>query len=129
VTTYQAERDRWLANQNQMRALRVREVLDGGDLDIDETTDLIRYPLHRIHLALIVWRTEQSRGDELGAMERFITELAKALGTAERPLFVASDGITGWAWIPLASETDDDRLDVEVALLLCRWFGPAVLKP
>jgi DNA-binding PucR family transcriptional regulator len=24
--------------------------------------------------------------------------------------------------------TDDDRLDVEVALLLCHWFGTAVLR-
>ena len=29
LTTYQTERDRWLANQNRMRVLRVREVLQG----------------------------------------------------------------------------------------------------
>ena len=110
VRSYQAERDRWLANQNQMRALRVREVLDGGDLDVDETTDLIRYPLHRTHLALIAWRTELTNGDELDTVERFITDLADALGVPERPLFVASDGITGWAWIPLPANATEDAV-------------------
>ncbi|SEA88190.1 MULTISPECIES: helix-turn-helix domain-containing protein [unclassified Mycobacterium] len=107
VNAYQVERDRWLANRNQMRALRVREVLDGGDLDIDETTDLIRYPLHRVHLALIVWCAEHADGDELDVMERFVTDLAAALGARERPLFVASDQVTGWAWIPLPAGADD----------------------
>ncbi|MGX9670573.1 PucR family transcriptional regulator [Mycobacterium sp. HM-7] len=107
VNAYQAERDRWLANRNQMRALRVREVLDGGDLDIDETTDLIRYPLHRVHLALIAWCAELADGDELAAMERFIADLAAALGARERPLFVASDRTTGWAWIPLPADAAD----------------------
>ena len=107
VTAYQVERDRWLANRNQMRALRVREVLDGGDLDIDETTDLIRYPLRRVHLALIVWCAEHADGDELATMERFVAELAGVLGARERPLFVASDRTTGWAWIPLPADADD----------------------
>ena len=107
VTAYQTERDRWLANRNQMRALRVREVLAGGDLDIDDTTDHIRYPLHRLHLALIVWCAEKEDGDELDAMERFVADLAAALGARERPLFVASDRITGWAWIPLTAGTGD----------------------
>ncbi|GCA99896.1 CdaR family transcriptional regulator [Mycolicibacterium sp. NCC-Tsukiji] len=112
VSAYQVERDRWLANRNQMRALRVREVLDGGDLDIDETTDLIRYPLHRVHLALIVWCVEHPDGNELDVMERFVTDLAAALGARERPLFVASDQVTGWAWIPLPADVDDavDRI-------------------
>ncbi len=110
VTAYQAERDRWLTNRNQARALRVREVLDGGDLDVDETTDLIRYPLHRIHLALIVWCAEEADGDELDTMERFVTDLAAALTTRDRPLFVASDRTTGWAWIPLNTDTVDDAV-------------------
>lgn len=110
MVAYQAERDRWLANQNQIRALRVREVLDGDDLDVDETTELIRYPLHRTHLALIAWRTEPTNGDQLDAMERFITDLATALDVPERPLFVASDGTTGWAWIPLSADAADEAV-------------------
>ena len=62
LTTYQNERDRWLANQNRVRALRVREVLDGSEIDVDEVTNAIRYPLHRTHLSLIVWCGESERG-------------------------------------------------------------------
>ena len=104
VNVYQAERDRWLAKQNQTRSLRVREVLDGDDLDIDETSVLICYPLRRVHLALIVWCAEQEDGGELDTMERFVADLSVALGARERPLFVASDRITGWAWIPLPAD-------------------------
>ncbi|HTQ19385.1 PucR family transcriptional regulator [Mycobacterium sp.] len=98
---YQNERDHWLANQNRTRALRVREVLDGNELDIDQMTRSIRYPLHRTHLALIMWCGESEDADELAGMERFVGELAKSLGAQERPLFVDSDRVTGWAWIPL----------------------------
>jgi DNA-binding PucR family transcriptional regulator len=108
LIAYQNERDRWLANQNRIRALRVREVLHGGEIDIDETTDAIRYPLRRTHLALIVWCGETEDGNELVAMERFIMQLAKSVGAHERPLFIAADRVTGWAWVPLAEDAATD---------------------
>ena len=104
LIAYQNERDRWLANQSRLRALRVREVLDGSEIDVDEVTNAIRYPLHRTHLSLIVWCGESENGNELVVMERFVTELAKSLGADERPLFVAADRVTGWAWVPLTVE-------------------------
>ena len=104
LIAYQNERDRWLANQSRLRALRVREVLEGGEIDIDEMTNVIRYPLHRTHLALLVWRDEAEDGNELGVMERFVTALAKSFGTDERPLFIAADRVTAWAWVPLTTE-------------------------
>src|SRR6201993_1967820 len=79
LAAYQNERDRWLANQNRMRALRVREVLDRSQIDIDEVTNLLCYPLHRIHLSLIVWCGESENENELVEMERFVNELAKFL--------------------------------------------------
>jgi DNA-binding PucR family transcriptional regulator len=110
LTTYQSERDRWLANENRVRALRVREVLDGNEIDIDDTTDALRYPLRRIHLSLIVWCAECEDGNELVAMERFVTELATSLGARERPLFIAADRVTGWAWIPLSEDAAPDAV-------------------
>jgi DNA-binding PucR family transcriptional regulator len=104
LNAYQNERDRWLANQNRVRALRVREVLDGSEIDIDEMTNVIRYPLRRTHLSLIVWCGESENGNELVGMERFIAELAKTLGSDERPLFVAADRVTGWAWVSLTTD-------------------------
>jgi DNA-binding PucR family transcriptional regulator len=104
LTAYQNERDRWLANQNRMRALRVREVLQAGDVDIDEVANAIRYPLRRTHLSLIAWCGESEDEDELAGMEHCISELSKSLGAQERPLFIAADRVTGWAWIPLPAD-------------------------
>jgi DNA-binding PucR family transcriptional regulator len=108
LTAYQNERDRWLANQNRVRALSVQEVLDGTEIDIDQVTDALRYPLRRTHLSLIVWCGESEHGNELDVMERFITQLAKSLGADERPLFIAADRVTGWAWVPLAVDAARD---------------------
>jgi DNA-binding PucR family transcriptional regulator len=108
LRVYQNERDRWLANQNRLRALRVREVLGGGEVDIDEVTNVICYPLHRIHISLILWCRESENGDELVVMERFVAEMAKSLGADVRPLFVAADRVTGWAWIPLPEDAATD---------------------
>jgi DNA-binding PucR family transcriptional regulator len=101
MTTYQNERDRWLANQNRVRALTVQEVLAGGEIDIDDETNSLRYPLRQIHLALIVWCSESEDGNELAMLERFIAALATSLGAHEHPLFIRADRVTGWVWIPV----------------------------
>ena len=108
LTAYQNERDHWLANQNRLRAVRVREVLGGGEIDVDKTAEAIGYPLRRIHLSVIVWCVESENSNELAAMERFTGELAKSLGARERPLFTAADRVTGWAWVPLSEDAAAD---------------------
>jgi DNA-binding PucR family transcriptional regulator len=104
LTTYQQERDRWLANQSRVRALRVHEVLRDGEIDLDEMANAIRYPLRRIHLSMVAWCGESDESNELAVMERFVSELAESLGAHERPLFIAADRVTGWAWIPLPED-------------------------
>ncbi len=103
VSTYQGEHDRWMENQNSLRALRVRELLDGADLDIDAVTTAIRYPLRRTHLAVVAWRDED-HGDDLASMERFVDQLAESAGARECSLFISVDRLTGWAWIPMPAE-------------------------
>ncbi|MEH3139824.1 MAG: helix-turn-helix domain-containing protein [Mycobacterium kyogaense] len=103
LSAHQQERDRWLANRNRLRALRVRELLNGDDIDIDEVSTTIRYPLRRHHLALMVWSRDSAGEEELAAMERCVGELAQHLGGGERPLFVAADHVTAWSWIPLST--------------------------
>jgi DNA-binding PucR family transcriptional regulator len=108
VATYQDERDRWLGNRNTMRASRVRDLLGGGDADVDAAIAAIRYPLRRIHVALVVWCQESDNGDELTSMERFVYQLGESIGACERPLFMSIDHVTGWAWIPLPSNAGPD---------------------
>ena len=104
VITYQSERDRWMENQNSLRALRVRELLDGADLDIDAVTTAIRYPLRRTHLAIVAWRDEDNGGDDLAPMERFVDQLAESVGARESSLYISVDRMTGWAWIPMPAD-------------------------
>jgi hypothetical protein len=105
VATYQDERDRWLGNRNTLRASRVRDLMAGCDVDVDVDAMIaaIRYPLRRIHVALVVWCRESDDGDELTSMERFMYQLGESIGACERPLFMSIDHVTGWAWIPLPS--------------------------
>jgi DNA-binding PucR family transcriptional regulator len=105
ISTYQRERDRWMENQNSLRALRVRELLDGADIDIDAVTTAIRYPLRRIHVSIVAWCDDHDDGgDDLASMERFVQQLAESAGAQEGSLFIPVDRLTGWAWIPVPTD-------------------------
>ncbi|MFE7742620.1 PucR family transcriptional regulator [Nocardia sp. NPDC057455] len=109
VAVYEGEREQWLETRNSVRALRVRELLVGKEaVDIDGTTEQIRYPLRWHHLALIVWYPETgAHSDELSQLQRFVRASAETVGTAASPLFVADDQLSGWAWLPYRSAQPD----------------------
>ncbi|MBF6335341.1 helix-turn-helix domain-containing protein [Nocardia abscessus] len=104
VAVYEGERERWLETRNSVRALRVRELLAGKTVDIDASTELIRYPLRWHHLALIVWYPDAGADDdELAQLQQFVRAAAETGGAAASPLFVADDQLSGWAWLPYRS--------------------------
>ncbi len=109
VAVYEDERERWLENQNSLRALRVRDVLDANKtVDVDAATTAIRYPLRWHHLGLIVWYPDLgTEGDDLARLQRFVRELGEAAGTAAGPLFVAADRSCGWGWLPYRAAVPD----------------------
>ncbi|MEV2225076.1 helix-turn-helix domain-containing protein [Nocardia vinacea] len=109
VAVYETEREQWLENRNSARVLRVRELLAGEKpVDTDAATESIRYPLLWHHLALIIWYPDTgASGDELTRLQRFVRELAEAVGTAAAPLFGAADRMSAWAWLPYRSEQSD----------------------
>jgi DNA-binding PucR family transcriptional regulator len=102
VAVYEDERERWLENQNSVRALRVREVVAGKAIvDVDATSDSIRYPLLWHHLAVVIWYPDEgAAGDELARLQRFLRELGQATDVGSKPLFAAADETTGWGWLP-----------------------------
>ncbi len=102
VAAYEDERERWLENQNSVRALRVREILAATKpIDVDATSTSIRYPLRWHHLALVMWYPEASAdGQELAGLQRFLRELGEAAGAGAGSLFVAADRTCGWGWLP-----------------------------
>src|ERR1700754_4926750 len=112
VVVYEDERERWLENQNSLRAVRVREVLAGHkSIDVDAATEAIRYPLRWHHVAVVMWYPEDgpagSEGDEIGRLHRFLRDLGEAAGASAGPLFVAADRTCGWGWLPYRGATDD----------------------
>ncbi|MED5810962.1 helix-turn-helix domain-containing protein [Mycolicibacterium sp. 050232] len=106
TAAYQVERELCLATQNTARAMRVRELLDPGPVDIDEAGADIGYALRRTHLAVVVSYSGAAQGDELARLERFVRALAESLDSQGAPLFIAGDRMTGWAWIPVSADTD-----------------------
>jgi PucR C-terminal helix-turn-helix domain/GGDEF-like domain len=109
VAVYEDERERWLENQNSLRAVRVREILAGNSaVDPDALSTSIRYPLRWHHLAVIVWCPDDgAAGDELASLQRFVRDLAQAAGADANPLFVATDGLCGYGWLPFRAEPSD----------------------
>jgi GGDEF-like domain/PucR C-terminal helix-turn-helix domain len=109
VAVYEDERERWLENQNSVRALRVREVVAGRTtIDIDATSDSIRYPLRWHHLAVVAWYPDDGcMSDELAQLQRFLGELGQATDVGSKPLFAAADETTGWGWLPYRSAPSD----------------------
>jgi DNA-binding PucR family transcriptional regulator len=104
IVVYEDERERWLENQNTIRALRVREVLAGGKVDVDAASTSIRYPLLWHHIAVVMWFPNAGAGgDELARVQRFLRELGQAADVGANPLFVAADQTCGWAWLPYRS--------------------------
>jgi DNA-binding PucR family transcriptional regulator len=108
VVVYEDERERWLENQNSLRAMRVREVLAGHKpIDVDAATTTIRYPLRWHHLGLVMWYPDMGTpGDEIGRLQRFLRELGPASNAAASPLFIAADRTCGWGWLPYRAATE-----------------------
>jgi DNA-binding PucR family transcriptional regulator len=120
VTTYQHEHDRWLQNRNSLRAQRVREILDGTDIDVDAVSTAIRYPLRVIHVGVVVWYREADSGDEPVLLERFTNQLAQSLRACDSPLFISVDRITGSAWIPLQAR-DAVNVTARIRTFTASW--------
>ena len=61
VVEYERERERWLEHRNSVRAIRVREVLSATDVNPDAATSAIRYPMHGVHVGLVLWFPENKK--------------------------------------------------------------------
>lgn len=107
ILVYEDERERWLENQNSLRAVRVRDVLAAHKpVDVDGATTTIRYPLQWHHLAVVMWYPDTGTdADEIARLQRFLRELGQATGAAASPLFVAADRTCGWGWLPYRAAT------------------------
>nr|WP_155906395.1 MULTISPECIES: helix-turn-helix domain-containing protein [unclassified Mycolicibacterium] len=115
VEVYQQARESWLENRNRVRITEIRELLAGGDVDIDAATVAIRYPLQRTHLAVVLWCDDSE--DRLAEMERLVQQFAASIGAAEAPLFTSVDRATAWAWVAVPAAVVGDAVT---------WLGTLV---
>ncbi|MCW2685335.1 MAG: hypothetical protein JWR37_225 [Mycobacterium sp.] len=114
VTEYQNERERWLANRSNVRAVRIRELLSDAAPDEATFSESLGYPLAQHHCAAILWLRDPETGadpDGLGQLSRATSELARIMRSHGEPLFVAADQLSAWAWIPLGANSRDVDLD------------------
>src|ERR1700761_677882 len=127
VAVYEDERERWLENQNSLRALRVREVLTANKpIDVDAATTSIRYPLRWHHLGLVMWYPDEgAEGDQLGRLQKFLRELGESAGAGASPLFAAADRSCGWGWLPYRAAVAEAAANVR-KFTLARPDSPSV---
>jgi DNA-binding PucR family transcriptional regulator len=107
IVVYEDERERWLEDQNSLRAVRVRDVLAAPKpVDVDAATTTIRYPLRWHHLAVVMWYPDTGTdADAIARLQRFLRELGQATGAAATPLFVAADRTCAWGWLAYRAAT------------------------
>ena len=114
IVVYEDERERWLEDQNSLRAVRVRDVLAAPKpVDVDAATTTIRYPLRWHHLAVMMWYADTGTdADAIARLQRFLRELGQATGAAATPLFVAADRTCAWGWLPYRTATPAAEAEV-----------------
>ena len=114
IVVYEDERERWLEDQNSLRAVRVRDVLAAPKpVDVDAATTTIRYPLRWHHLAVMMWYPATGTdADAIARLQRFLRELGQATGAAATPLFVAADRTCAWGWLPYRTATPAAEAEV-----------------
>lgn len=105
LEVYEAERERWLANRNTVRAAVLADLLDGTAPDVATAEAALGYRLRQHHVGVLLWRPDDLDTGELRDLERVLARLARALGTTAQPLFAAQDRATAWGWIPLGTRT------------------------
>jgi hypothetical protein len=96
-----------LANRNTVRAIRIREIIDGQDIDLPTAEAALGHPLRQHHLGAIVWVPDEAVSTGSGGLahlEQVVAavgrEIGRDSGEAGRPLFCAADTSSGWAWFP-----------------------------
>jgi sugar diacid utilization regulator len=119
VAEYEAERERWLANRNTVRATMLASLLAGEEIDVAAGENALGYRLRQNHLGVVVWDTDrESSTATLRQLESLVAAMSEAVGGVGQPLFIPQDRSLGWAWIPLgrtAAEVDLERLVALVA--------------
>lgn len=116
VTAYQEERDRWLLAQSAVRSARVRALLDGEVVDLEESESAIGYRLSGRHVGLIAWYPVGTQPDDALSRLEALTARFGGARNGTRPLFVPHDEVCAWVWLPVSGPESPDADEVRRAL-------------
>lgn len=109
AATYTQERERLLSGAFSMRVNTVRAILDGDSADADESFARLSYPLHRTHVAMILWTTDDAPTAETRSLETVATRLARSSACPE--ILCVPSGSRGlWAWM-IAAEGAEPEIE------------------
>jgi phosphoglycolate phosphatase-like HAD superfamily hydrolase len=111
---YEEARELKLRDRSAVLTGRVRDLLRGRAVDIDDAEAALGYRLRQSHVALILWG-DGTASDTLRRLRRFTNELAQAVGCDEQRLFVAYDERSAWSWLPTKTDIAYAPELVEVA--------------
>jgi hypothetical protein len=96
LTTYGLARDDWLRDRSAVLAMRVRELLGRGPVDLHAAEHALGYRLEQHHVGLVAWVDEPDSTDALERIRRLAVTLGRTLGCTA--LVIPVDETCGWAW-------------------------------
>ncbi|CAM3692395.1 PucR family transcriptional regulator [Tsukamurella ocularis] len=112
VAEYEAERERWLANRNTVRAAMLARLVAGEEVAVATAENALRYRLRRRHLGLVLWNADHvTAASTLRDLETLAGAIAEVAGSGEPPLFIPNDGSLAWAWVALPGDAAEPAAD------------------
>lgn len=104
VVVYEEEREAWLANRSNAREAKIRQILEGDDVDVAAAENVMGYRLRGRHVAVVAWMHESGlQSDQLSRTTRMIRAFAGHIGGGT-PLVMGCDRATAWAWVPVPGD-------------------------
>ncbi len=114
ISVYQEERERWLTDQQALRADVARQVMADKSRDLRVAEKLLDYPFRQWHIGSAIWTAETQSG-ELSGIERHAVRLARQLRCSGKPLVIPQDRSSSWAWFPFGG-SEPDRIPFAAAI-------------
>jgi DNA-binding PucR family transcriptional regulator len=115
--SYDAERERWLRQQDVVRTEHIRDLLAGRVGEVAQAENALGYRLTGRHVGILAWDPAGLDGAGLLGLQRLITTCAEQVGCRDQPLLVPRDQTTLWAWLPLPPRPAADHTEVLRALV------------
>ncbi|WP_024794029.1 PucR family transcriptional regulator [Tomitella biformata] len=118
AATYTLEREQLLSGAFSMRVNMVRAILDGTHTSADEASAQLGYPLHRSHVAMVLWTESEVAADDYshagtGSLESLATRLARSASCTE--ILCVPSGSRGlWAWMIAPAPDAEPVVDPDV---------------